>query len=302
MKFRHFLYIILFAFLFLFYPGDSLYVKIFSDNKNIQNIDKSVSFEFKPVPFIKNNSPLPELSAEGLLILNLDSFTPIYERKADSSFLPASTVKIITALTAMDIYKLDDILVVKRVIPDGQVLGLVEGEKMTFENLLYGMLVYSGNDTAYTIADNYQGGFDKFIERMNEKAKELKMKNTHFKNPAGLDSFDQYSSPMDLALASRELLKNKVLAKIVSTKSITINDVDFKYFYPINNVNILLGEIPGLGGLKTGYTEDAGENLISFYKHENHQYLIVVLKSKDRFSDTRNIIKWIDVSIDYYSM
>ena len=302
MKFRHFLYLILFTFLILFYPGDSLYVKIFSANNNLPSIEKDINFKFQPVPFIKDNSPLPEVSAEGILILDLDSFTPIYERNVSGNFLPASTVKIITALTAMDIYKLDDILTVKGVMPDGQVLGLIQDEKMTFENLLYGMLVYSGNDAAYTIANNYKDGYDKFIEKMNEKAKEIGMKNTHFKNPAGLDSADQYSTPMDLALAGRVLLRNKTLAKIVSTKSITINDVDFKYFYNITNVNELLGEIPGLGGLKTGYTEDAGQNLVSFYKHGGHQYLIVVLKSKDRFLDTRNILKWMDTSVDYYSI
>lgn len=302
MKFRHFLYLILFSFLFLFYPGDNLYAKIFSQSNNFSNLAKSIEFDFKPIPFVKENSPMPELSSEGVLILNLDSFTPVYEKNSSSSFLPASTVKIITALTAMDIYQLDDVLTVKRVMEEGQIMGVIEGEKLTFESLLYGILVHSGNDAAYVIADNYKDGYDKFIEKMNEKANQLKMKNTHFKNPAGLDSFDQYATPTDLALASRALLDNKELAKIVSTKSITVNDVDFKYFHPLYNVNRLLGEIPGLGGLKTGYTEDAGENLISFYKHNGYQYLIVVLKSKDRFFDTTNIIRWINSSIEYYSI
>jgi D-alanyl-D-alanine carboxypeptidase len=302
MKFRHFLYLSLFALLFLFYPGDSLYAKIFSEKNNLSDSTKELNFDFKQVPFVKPNSPMPELSAEGILILNLDSFTPVYEKNASSSFLPASTVKIITALTAMDVYKLDDVLVVKRAMEEGQVMGLIKDEKITFESLLYGILVHSGNDAAYVIADNYKDGYDKFIEKMNEKAKQLKMNNTHFKNPAGLDSSDQYATPTDLALASRALLKNKELAKIVSTKSITVNDIDFKYFHPLYNVNKLLGEIPGLGGLKTGYTEDAGENLISFYKHNDYQYLIVVLKSKDRFLDTTNILKWINESIEYYSI
>jgi len=302
MKFRHFLYLSLFTLLFLFYPGDNLYAKIFSEKNNLSDSAKELNFDFKQVPFVKANSPMPELSAEGILILNLDSFTPVYEKNASSSFLPASTVKIITALTAMDVYKLDDVLVVKRAMEEGQVMGLIKDEKITFENLLYGILVHSGNDAAYVIADNYKDGYDKFIEKMNEKAKQLKMNNTHFKNPAGFDSSDQYATPTDLALASRALLKNKELSKIVSTKSITVNDIDFKYFHPLYNVNKLLGEIPGLGGLKTGYTEDAGENLISFYKHNNYQYLIVVLKSRDRFLDTTNILKWINDSIEYYSI
>ncbi|HLL60376.1 MAG TPA: hypothetical protein VK338_01545, partial [Candidatus Nitrosocosmicus sp.] len=158
-----------------------------------------------------------------------------------------------------------------------------------------------GNDAAYVIADKYPGGYDVFIQQMNKRAEELHMKNSSFINPAGLDAGGQYSSPYDLALAGRELLKNKELSKIVSTKSITVSDVDFTYFHPLTNVNKLLGEIPGVGGLKTGYTEDAGQNLISFYKKNNHQFLIVILKSDDRFIDTRAIINWIDTNIKFLS-
>jgi D-alanyl-D-alanine carboxypeptidase len=171
------------------------------------------------------------------------------------------------------------------------------GEKITVENLLYGTLVHSGNDAAYVLADNY--GYEKFIKLMNEKAKKLSMKNTHFTDPTGLKENNQYSSPFDLALAARELLKNPYLAKIVSTKEIIISDVDFKYFHKLTNVNKLLGEIQGLGGLKTGYTQEAGENLVSFYKKNGHQYLIIILKSEDRFADTEKIINWINENVDY---
>jgi len=171
------------------------------------------------------------------------------------------------------------------------------GEKITVENLLYGLLVHSGNDAAYVLADNH--GFEKFIDLMNKKAKELKMMDSYFKNPAGLDENNQYTTPFDLALAARVLLENPYLAKIVSTKEITISDVDFKYFHKLTNVNKLLGEIAGLGGLKTGYTEEAGENLVSFYKKNGHQFIIVILKSQDRFYDTTNVINWIEENIDY---
>ena len=125
------------------------------------------------------------------------------------------------------------------------------------------------------------------------------MKNSKFSDPAGLEETSQYTSPYDLALVARELLKNPYLSKIVSTKEITISDIDFKYFHRLTNVNRLLGEISGLGGLKTGYTEEAGENLVSFYKKNGHQFVIVVLKSEDRFLDTSNIINWIEENIDY---
>ncbi len=176
-------------------------------------------------------------------------------------------------------------------------MGLVVGERITVENLFYGMLVYSGNDAAYVLADNY--GYSKFIKLMNEKVKALRMSNSHFTTPNGLDAPNQYTTPYDLALAARELLKNPYLAKIASTKEITVSDVDFKYFHQLNNVNELLGEIAGVGGLKTGYTEEAGENLVSYYKTDGHKYIIVVLKSQHRFQDTKNIIAWIDANVLY---
>lgn len=125
------------------------------------------------------------------------------------------------------------------------------------------------------------------------------MKNSNFKNPAGFDAFGQHTTPYDLALAGRALLHNKTLAKMVSTKSITISDVDFKYFHPLHNVNRLLGEVQGVGGLKTGFTIDAGENLMTFYKNNGHQFLIVVLNSEDRFADTTQIVDWINANVGY---
>lgn len=176
-------------------------------------------------------------------------------------------------------------------------MGLVQNERITVENLLYGLLVHSGNDAAYALADNI--GFDKFVNLMNEKAKSLKMVSSHFTNPAGLDDFNQVTTPFDLALAARELLNSKELSKIVSTKEIVISDVDFQIFHKLSNVNKLLGEIQGIGGLKTGYTENAGENLVSLYKKNNHEYIIVILKSQDRFADTTNVVSWINSNVDY---
>lgn len=241
---------------------------------------------------------MPLISAEGSYIVDLPSFTPVFQKNKNEKLFPASTTKILTALVAYDVYKPDQVITVKRTINDGQVMGLVVGEKITVENLLYGMLVYSGNDAAYVLADNYN--YDKFINLMNKKAQALKMKDSHFVNPNGLDDARQYTTPFDLSLAARELLKNQYLAKIVSTKQITISDVDFKYFHQLTNVNQLLGEIAGIGGLKTGYTEEAGENLVSFYKMDGHQFVIVIMKSQDRFADTKNVVNWIEDNIAYF--
>lgn len=303
LRIRHGLLLIFFTLLFLFYPGDNPYIKFFSFNRDLFAKEiKKINYRINPVPFLINKSSVPDISAESALILDLSSFTPVFEKNPKLKLLPASTTKIITALTAVDHYKVDDVLEVKREITEGQVMELVKGEKMTFENLLYGLLVHSGNDAAFVLADNYPGGEKEFVKAMNKKAEEIGMKDSFFVNPAGLDEFNQHTSAFDLALAGRYLLKVNELSKIVSIKSITVSDVDFKYFHPLSNVNKLLGEIQGIGGLKTGYTEDAGENLVTFYKKNGHQFLIIILKSEDRFKDTENIVSWIDNNVDYITI
>lgn len=298
MPFRYYFLLFFFTAAFLFYPGNSPLFHLFAYNKElfIQQVTKDTP-KIHPIPHLKYNSA-PPISAGGAYIVDLDSFTPVFARNAHERFFPASTTKMITALVTEDLFNNDDVLTIKHGYNEGQVMGLVPGERITVENILYGMLVYSGNDAAYDVADIY--GYDKFIALMNKKAQSLGMKETYFKNPNGLDAVGHYSSPYDLALAGRAVLQNKELRKIVSIKSITVSDIDFKYFHKLNNVNELLGEIQGVGGLKTGYTENAGQNLVSFYKwDDNRQFLIVVLKSEDRFEDTRIIIDWLRNNVEY---
>lgn len=300
MKPRFYFFFIFFSILFLFYPGDSEYFKIFAYNRQLfLQPDNKIKLNINPIPYLKF-SYYPAVTAEGVYVVDMPSFTPILERNIHEKFIPASTAKIISALVISNIYKLDDIVTVNRIVTEGQTMGLTVGEKITVENLLYGILVHSGNDASYAIADFY--GFDKFVKLMNDKAENLMMKNTHFVDPAGLEELNQYTTPFDLALAARTLLNNKELKKIVATKEIEISDVDYKYFHKLANVNKLLGEIQGIGGLKTGFTENAKENLISFYKNKDHQFIIVILKSEDRFSDTRGVVTWINDNIEYYSI
>ncbi|MBI2641076.1 D-alanyl-D-alanine carboxypeptidase [Candidatus Roizmanbacteria bacterium] len=258
-----------------------------------------MEIDVQPVPYLITPSS-PDISAEGVYIADITSFTPILEQRSRQRFLPASTAKIITALVALDVFKPDDIVTVKRVFAEGQTMDLAVGEKITVENLLYGTLVHSANDAAYALADAY--GFDRFIEKMNKKTKELNMTNSRFRNPAGLDEFTQYTTPYDLALASRALLENRLLKKIVSTKEIIIGDIEFKRFHTLSNVNKLLGEVQGIGGLKTGFTQNAGENLVSFYLSSGKQFIIVLMKSEDRFEDTKKVVTWINTNVSYLSV
>ena len=295
-------FILIFVFytlLFLFYPGDSFHFHIFSYNRELFNengVKKPI--KLSPIPYLRTQT-FPYLNAQGIYVVYLPFFTPILEKNPHQKFLPASTAKIISALVAYDIYKPNQIIEVKKTISEGQLMGLVPGEKITVENLIYGILIHSGNDAAYVLAENF--GYQKFIDLMNKKVKELKMKNTHFTDPAGLNNDqNQYTTPFDLALAARVILNHPYLSKIVAIKEIIVSDVDFKYFHRLVNVNRLLGEVPGIGGVKTGYTQEAGQNLVSFYKKNNHQFIIVILKSEDRFLDTKNIIDWIEWNIDFF--
>lgn len=287
----------LFTLLLLFYPGNNPYISLFAYHPELfQKKSRVAKPTINPLAYVID-PVAPLVTAEGVYIVDLPSFSPLYEKNLHQPFFPASTAKIITALVAIDHYRPDDVITVKRVLTEGQVMGLNINEKITLENLLYGILVHSGNDAAYAVADAV--GFDRFVSLMNRKAQELRMVNTRFTNPAGLDDINQYTTPFDLALASRALLNNRVLKKTVATKEIIISDVDFKYFHKLTNVNQLLGEIAGVGGLKTGYTENAGENLVSFYQKDGHQSIIVIMRSSDRFADTRTIIDWIGTHVEY---
>jgi D-alanyl-D-alanine carboxypeptidase (penicillin-binding protein 5/6) len=249
-----------------------------------------------PAPYPVNRTgvyPAGEISANGLVILDINSGVYLYKRNEEELLAPASTTKILTALVALDAYNLDDVVTIKNVMSDGQVMGLVSGERITVENLLFGALIHSGNDAAYALAEHYPGGVEKFVIAMNEKAKALHLTKSTFTNPVGFDNPNHKMSPVDLARLGSIALENKVIAKMVAIPQITVSDVTHTYFHPLKNVNELLGKIPGVGGIKTGWTEEAGENLLTLVERNGHRLIIVVLHSKDRFSETATLIDWI---------
>jgi D-alanyl-D-alanine carboxypeptidase len=255
-----------------------------------------------PAPFPLNVSgsyPDPSVSAQGIVILDLDSGVVMYNRNENESLSPASTTKILTALVALDHYQLDDVVTIGTAVQDGQVMGLVPGERITVENLLYGALIHSGNDAAWALGEYYNGGIDAFVAEMNKKAKEIHLDHSHFTNPVGYDNPDHKMTPSDLARLAAYALTNKTIAKIVAIPQITISDVTHTYFHSLTNVNQLLGKIPGVGGIKTGWTEEAGENLVTLIERNGHRVIIVVLKSANRFTDTTSLINWIFASYEW---
>ena len=300
MRIARILFYTAFALLFLWYPGDSNLLHIYAYNRDVfvPISEKQLELNYeRSYPYVTRDIA-PVVSAYSVYIVDRTTLTPVFGKNERATTYPASTTKVITALVAYDQYKTDDIVTVPPVQKEGQVMGLVTGERITVENLLYGMLVQSGNDAAYAVADFY--GYDAFIALMNKKAQELHMSDTTFTNPAGLHNSQHVSSAYDLTLAARALLNNDYLAKMVHTKQITVSDETFMYFHPLSNVNQLLGAIPGVGGLKTGYTEEAGENLVTLYRRpDGHELIMVVLKSEDRFADTKELVNWINTSVAY---
>lgn len=288
------LFLIIVALVILFYPGQNIYTLSSSAKKSLF---RELPFELPtPAPYPVNSTgvlPGNEITAEGIVIEDIPSAVVIYKRNENMPLPPASTTKILTALVALDTYGLDDVLTIKSASVSGQTVGFHLGEQVTAENLLYGTLIYSGNDAAIALADNYPGGPEKFVGAMNAKAKDLHLVSSEFANPVGFDDSHQRMTPIDLARLATFALSNKTIAKMVAIPEITISDVTHTYFYPLKNINQLLGKIPGVGGIKTGWTEESGENLVTLIERNGHKVVIVILHSQDRFGETARLIDWV---------
>lgn len=288
---------IIFAFILalvlLFLPSQNYYAfkYAYGQEKNVLSQLSLVS----PAPIPKNftQAPAPEISAQGALIVDVDSRITLFEKNPQLRELPASTTKIMTALVVLENYRQDQAVEVKSIVSEGQKMDLVLGEKITVENLLYGILVHSANDAALVLAEHDRGGVAGFVEKMNKKAVELNLTNTHFTNPIGFDDVDHYTSAEDLAKLSLYALHNTTFKKMVGIPQITVADTTFTYFHTLKNVNELLGKIPGVSGIKTGWTLLAGQSLVTRVQRDGHEVLIVLLSSSDRFSETEALVNWI---------
>jgi len=257
-----------------------------------------------PYPYPVNHYlfSLPPLSAKSVVVLDADSMAILYEKNPDERLRPASTTKIMTALVALDYYSLDQVLTVGDFKVEGSVVGLKPGEKITVKNLLYGLLVSSGNDAAEVLGQNYPGGMASFVASMNEKARKLNLTGTHFTNSIGLDEAEHYSTAKDLARLSVAALKNSLFAQIVSTPEIAMTDISGEMVHKLKNTNELIGQVDGVKGIKTGWTEEAGECLVTLEERANQRIIIVLLGSHDRFGETKKIIDWVFANFTWESL
>lgn len=280
----------------LFLPGQNYYETLHLEVKPpLVRAGEFDNFTGSLYPQRVTSEAAPFLSAQAAVVEDLESGVFLLSNNPHQKLRPASITKLMTALVSLDYYQLDHVLAVRRLAPTKgeSEMGLAVGDRVRVKDLLFGLLVPSGNDAAYTLADNYPGGIENFLYAMNKKAKELHMEDTHFANPSGLDEDGQYSSAADVAILAVAALKNDLISQIVSTYGITLSDETGKKRYLLKNVNKFLGFLYGADGVKTGYTDLAGECLVASVSRDGHRVISVVLKSEDRFGDSARLLEWV---------
>lgn len=300
--------IFLFPLVFFFFLLNllTLHYELDKQTKSQQVLPTPLVQAIAPYPIFKSvlgessleeNSELIPLSSEAAIVLDDTSKVVLFSKNSKLRFSTASTAKIMTALTALDFYKMDDILTIKTEKVEGVVVGFEIGEKVKFIDLLYAMLLPSGNDAALAIAQNYEGGQEAFVEKMNQKTAEYHLVDTHFSDAVGLLDQGDYSSAFDLANLSSILMHNSTLSEIVGTKQKIITTLNGNE-YKLSNLNKLLGSY-GVEGIKTGFTYEAEGVLATSTAQNGHRIIIVVMKSKDRFFDTTLLLKMIEDNLSY---
>lgn len=236
---------------------------------------------------------LPQTSAKAMCVIEMSSGRVLDQKNSDMLLPMASTTKIMTAITAIE--NCDDLDKVFEISPkavgtSGTSIYLRTGEKLSVRQLLYGLMLVSGNDAAVAIAERVGGSCKNFVEMMNKTARKIGAFNTHFDNPHGLDSKTHYTTAKDLALIASYALKNETFKEIVTTKNIKIISQEGKSRY-LHNKNKLLFSLEGCIGVKTGFTDDAGRCLVSACENDNMGVVCVVLNCGPMFEESKTLLE-----------
>lgn len=238
----------------------------------------------------------PQLIGETCILMDVKTGQVLYEKDAKKKMYPASTTKIMTAIVALEKGKLEDVIEVGAMPPmaEGSNINLKEGEKLNLEQMLNGLLINSGNDSALAIAEYIGGSISAFTKLMNQKAKEIGAEDTNYVNPHGLTDENHKTTAYDLALISRYALLNlPKFREIVSTKYKEVPNSNNSN-RQLENTNRLLWSYEGADGVKTGYTFAAGRNLVASATKDDWQLLAVVLKSgwDDIWCDSASLLDY----------
>lgn len=237
----------------------------------------------------------PDINSRAAIVINRDSKTILYGKNETQQRKMASTTKIMTSIVVLENSYLYDTVTISKASAStgGSRLGLKAGDKVSVCDLLYGLMLKSGNDAAVALAEYVGGSISGFAELMNAKAQELGLSNTHFVTPHGLDNDDHYTTAYELALLTDYALQNETFCNIVGTKNytITING----YPKQLSNTNELLGYLNGVYGVKTGFTNGANRCLVTSCKRDGLDVICVVLGAdtkKDRTKDSMKLIEY----------
>jgi len=226
----------------------------------------------------------PEVGALALAVYDVEAHRVLYSRNTDEALPPASLTKLMTALLALESERLDETVRVHgEDLMEGATMGLAAGEVLTVQDLLWGILLPSGNDAAMAVARHLAGSKEGFVDKMNLRAQELGMEQTTFHNPHGLDEEGHVSSVDDLLVLTLTLMEYPLFVEMIGARTADVAG------HILVNTNELLGRYPGATGVKTGTTPAAGECLIASIETEGRQVLILVLGSSDRYGDVAKL-------------
>ena len=269
-----------------------LYVlPVFADDEDFEN--------FSDISSVINASSEittePTINSRAAIVYDRLSGTILYGKNENEKRKMASTTKIMTAIVVIEKSNLNDIVIVssKAAGTGGSRLGLHTNDKISVLNLLYGLLLCSGNDAAVALAEYVGESVEGFADLMNAKACELNLTSTHFVTPHGLDNDEHYTTAYELALITNYALKNEVFRNLVGTKNYTISINGYKK--NLSNTNELLGNLDGVYGVKTGFTNGANRCLVTSIKRDNMDLICIVLGAdtkKDRTKDSNQLIKY----------
>lgn len=235
-----------------------------------------------------------DTSARAAVIMDVASCRVLYSKNMTEKLAMASTTKIMTTLVAIESGKLDDTVKVSRKASytEGSSIYLREGEMHTVRDLLYAVMLRSGNDASVAVAEHVGGSVEGFVALMNKKAQEIGVNNTHFDNPHGLDSKNHYTTAYDLALIAAYALRNPTFAEIVGSKKKTIEGPPGENWDRVMiNKNKMLWQFEGGNGVKTGFTNKAGRCLVSSATRNGMQLVCVVLNCGPMWNDSAALLE-----------
>ncbi|MDA8441913.1 MAG: D-alanyl-D-alanine carboxypeptidase, partial [Peptococcaceae bacterium] len=245
-------------------------------------------------------SQIPTVNGEAAVLVDADSGQILFAKNSHEHLPIASITKIMTAIVALDKGNLDSVVTIQPDIMDrknvyGTLLYLEPGEKFTLRQLLYGMLLNSANDAAMAVADYIGGNETNFVQMMNATAQQLGATDTHFTNPDGLSEPNHYSSASDMALFARYAMQNPVFAEIVQTKTMDFPRSKPKLPNKLYNIDHMLWLYSGVDGVKTGYTAEARNTIVTSATRNGRRLLVVVLRgdtAKSIYADDANLLDY----------